>query len=543
MKHLYIMMAALLASSSALATPVRNSTLGVNHKIHSSKSLKKDRKVLSRSSVINVSKSPAVKQNGVAKGIVSVRPDGTVSNYSRDSYGYYDSFFGVDLVADTGACVQIVKGNDGKTYINNLISGFPLDAWFECTLSGDKLVIPGGQPAYSEDGVNVTLEVLEYTESDDYGDYVLSDKTSMTFTVKEGVISSAADDKDGDYILGLYINDSEESGWSGYGDYNYVMTPFSGKTVTVPSVARERWAMLSNGAGHFVEVVMSDDAVYIGGIFEEQPDGWIKADLNGGMATVPLSTYLGTDGNYYYFAQSSFVDEEWDDWYEEYVKVAYPSSAPVTFDFDRSGKTLRSDGCISLTTGEPIEEDWYAYSTVEAPEIFYQNRKPGTPPASASEFDIDREYDMLSFNLPQQDIEGNLLSADRLFYNVYINGNLYTFSVDDYWEILEDMTDIPYDFSDDWDFMHDGSRHFIYHYETDLDYFGIRPFYVEDDGTKTYGELVNSNGSNAVNEISGDSTSAYYDLNGLRVDNPEKGFFIVRTTDRNGNVKTRKIMK
>ena len=546
MKKLSILLLGALTASSALAVQPRPSVLGVNQKIHSTKSLKKGQKTIFHSDVRPVVKKGAgvIRQiEKSANGVITDRPDGVMTNYSRNSYGYYDSFLGIDLAADTGACVILIEGKDGKHYINNLISGFPVDAWFECTLSGDKLTIPGGQLALSEDGVDVTLEVLEYTETDEEGDYVLCDKTEMVFTITDGVISSAADDAEGDYILGLYVNDGDDSGWSGYGDYNYVMTPFTGKTVTVPSVARQRWAMVSNGSGHFVEIVTDEEAVYVGGLFEEIPDGWVKAELSGDVATLPLSTYLGTDGNYYYFAQSSFVDEEWDDWYEEYVKVAYPSSAPVTFDFDRVGRNLKSDGCISLTTGEPAEDEWYAQMTVEAPEIYYQDRKPGTAPASASDLEIDSEYDCMTFNLPQLDVEGNLLSADRLFYNVYINGKLYTFSVDEYYAIPEDMTDIPYDFTDDWDFGHDGSIHFIYHYEDNMEYFGIRPFYVEDDGTKTYGALVNSNGTGAVRDIHEEGTAAFYNLHGLRVNASEKGLYIKRITDKNGNARTVKSIR
>lgn len=543
MKKFYAILAAATIALTATAAP---------HSISGKfipRTLKETRAHRHRATAKPLRKSPAKRLNAPTHNRVTARPAGTSTSYIRSSWGFLVDWSEVYEMPFNGACCEIVNGNDGKTYISNLISGYPADAWFECQINNSTLTINGGQLVSDEDGERITLEVLEYFEDDEGGWYDLADSNSMTFDVKNGVITSRGDNKDGFTILGLYVkyeDDPDYDGWTGYGDYDYTIAPFTAPVALLPSgVTPETWAFISEDTGKFVKVVPADDAVYIGGIVE--PDVWVKASRSASKVTMPKSAYAGTDGEYYYYLQASDVEEAYD---EEgyYSPIITPAAQPLTFTLDLNAKTLTTDGNLSVVAGEPEEEYWYDLATYIAPEIRYQNRKAGTAPMAPLElFDdgSDELYPYIGFYLPQTDVDGNLLDADRLFYQVYLDGELYTFKRSEYLELTENITDVPYTFSDEYDFEVYGAEHYIYYYWEDAKTIGVQALYVEADGSKTYGERVTIQAWSGIDTILDESTAttAWFDLQGRRIAHPANGIFIRKTTDSRGNVRVTKELR
>ncbi len=483
--------------------------------------------------------------------IIPGRPDGESTFYERASVGYLVFFGNVFAMEDSGAVCEIVKGDDGKTYLNVPISGTYLDNWAECTLTDTELVIPGNQPLMYEEeyGDFLTLTVLDFVEDEDGGWYYPADDQNFRMEVKDGVISS--EPGNGETILGLcyYTPEDDYYEWAGFGDWNYVITPFTGVAEAGPAdaAATENWALLDDNDGYFVGVNATEDSLYLRGLYPTLPDAWIKAPMTDGKAEITEPVYVGMDTGHYIYFQPAANESVWDEWYEDYVDEILPSSAPFVFVYDGEARKITSEGILAATHGVPSEDLWYAYATLENITVVKQDRKAGIPPVAPSDLtDVpDPDYPEFTFVLPPFDVEGNLLDTSRLYYNVFVDGEIFVFYPDEYMELTEEMTDIPYSFTENWDIVVDGTLREIYYYWNGVDTIGVRAFYLEEDGSKTYGEMTVLNlDENGVKATAAEAlTTQYYDLHGIRVAAPGKGVFVSRSVMSDGSVKVSKTVR
>ncbi len=91
----------------------------------------------------------------------------------------------------------------------------------------------------------------------------------------------------------------------------------------------------------------------------------------------------------------------------------------------------------------------------------------------------------LGFNIPTTDIDGLPMNTNQLYYYIYVDGEVFTFAPDTYPLISEEMTLIPYNFTDQFDFR----NYRVYFYRTNADGFeklftgciGIQSVYIIDD--------------------------------------------------------------
>lgn len=557
MKKFYTLFSAALIAASALAAPAQFRELP-QARFKGDKMPPTTKIQPKHSPKLNTSSLHKIPELSVSPAdIITERPAGTVTTYERSSMGYVVFWGSVFVSGDTGAVGEIVKGDNGKTYINVPISGMLIDAWVECTITDVEstvtdmeLVIPGYQPVfYDEDYEDyMVLTVLEYVSDDETEDYVPAADQNFRMEISDGQITSINFDQDGDYILGLcYYMPDEYFEWAGFGDWNYEFTPFDGEPLAGPAdtTGVEKWAIISDGDGYFVNVGVNDDTLYIQGIYPALPDAWVKASLTDGKGEIETPTYLGVDQGHYIYLQTAEIEEVWYEWYEQYLEEVYPSDTPFVVTYDAEAKKIVGEGVLATTYGLPSEDMWYAVSTLSDPTILKQNRVPGTAPCAAqdiTDYD-DPDFPYFYFTLPPFDVDGNLLDTSRLFYNVFVDGEIFVFQPDEYERLTEDMTDVPYGFYDNWDIVANGPLHEIYYYWNGVDSIGVRPFYVEEDGSKTYGEMATLDLSSVALINATETSAVYYDLNGLRVANPDKGIFVRRSVMSDGSVKVTKVAR
>lgn len=503
----------------------------------------------------NAKAAPAKKLSSA--DIIFDRPEGTSEFYNRSSQGFFVFFGNVFVSADAGACVEMVTTPDGRHYINNLISGLRLDAWMECEVDGDKITVAGGQPVfyYAEDDYEelYTIHAFDLYQDDESAWYMPAQEDVYSFSVSaDGVISSVV--KDNSQILGLgYVDGDSPAEWVGYGDFNFSMTPFS-DTAVLPDddVARsaERWSLIAEGDAYFTNVAVDKDEVWLQGIYKNMPDAWVKLDRDGDKCTMPMSTYLGITSGHYVYCQPAKTESVYDDYYEQYVDQFVPSDSPVLFDFNESAKSLKA-GEASVVFAYTLQDNpnWTPASSIKNPVIMHQERTPGTPPGAPKDLIDDDTYsDMMfiEFTLEPFDTDGNLLDTSRLYYNLLVDDNLFTFYPDQYTYLTEEITDIPYDFVDGWDIYVEGTKRTVYYTTTGVDTWGIRAIYVEDDGSKVYSDITRiASAASAVKGIQGHAAAQveYFDLNGIRVNNPGKGIFIRKAVDKDGMTSFSKIAR
>ena len=157
-------------------------------------------------------------------------------------------------------------------------------------------------------------------------------------------------------------------------------------------------------------------------------------------------------------------------------------------------------------------------------------------------------YGEITFNLPAEDTDGNALETENLYYNIYFDDNVYTFTNDWYSKVTDDMTDVPYSYSDNLDFVVIGEKHDLFFYVEDYTRVGVQSIYK--DGEDIYrSSIVYSDGSvvNGINQVSGNSQKVAKtfstDILGRRVDASYHGIVMQTTVYDNGERHTVKVLK
>ena len=171
-------------------------------------------------------------------------------------------------------------------------------------------------------------------------------------------------------------------------------------------------------------------------------------------------------------------------------------------------------------------------------------------------FDEARGYGALQFWFEKNSVDGNLLDPNKLYYNVYFDGDLFTAYPDEYQNISEEITDIPYYFSDNsFDFIASGDMHTLYYYMTGFTKLGIQTFYK--DGDKVYKSnlveyAIDEEGNftpieTAIKGATAESNTvksvSFSDLSGRRVSNLASGVYLKTMKMADGTQKTVKVVK
>ena len=141
-------------------------------------------------------------------------------------------------------------------------------------------------------------------------------------------------------------------------------------------------------------------------------------------------------------------------------------------------------------------------------------------------------YGLVGFNIPAQDVNGTLLDTENLYFNVFYDDEKVTFYADEYPYIDGDMTDIPYDFSDGYEFFVSGARHTIYIYSTGFDDIGVQTVYRDGDTELRSNIVYYYNGIDGISRVGAEALpETWYDLQGRRASKNGSGLRIVRKAD------------
>lgn len=174
---------------------------------------------------------------------------------------------------------------------------------------------------------------------------------------------------------------------------------------------------------------------------------------------------------------------------------------------------------------------------------------PATPTISSfSDYYALQGYGEISFKLPATDTEDNALDTEKLFYNIYFDDKPYTFTNDWYSKVKTDMTDVPYDYSDNLDFFASGETRDLFFYVEDYSHVGVQSIYK--DGDMVYrSPIVYSDGQvvTAIGRTGSEGRRVAKvvstDLMGRRVDASYHGVVLKTKVYDNGESHTVKVIK
>ncbi|MDE7345971.1 MAG: hypothetical protein K2N48_04420 [Muribaculaceae bacterium] len=492
--------------------------------------------------------------------VIYDQPEGELSWLDRTCDGFVTVAFDATHSIIRGSVVQRVDGEDGFVYLSHMASEYPVNTWTRFQKEGNTLVMEGVQALYVEYDYDYDEELIVYlapmelvVDENNIGSFVVNDDCRYVLNVGEdGSLTSA----DPDMILGVCVHTLNEDIqgndvwlWKGFGDRNVSMVPANGVPVSIPEgIEVVNWVLNDGDMNSFVQVAIEGEDFYINGMDRSLPDSWVKGKIADGKVTFPSGQYLGADMEIYYY--SYFCGADFSDEVDEDGKVtrvaSLADSSVFNYDAETGSLTLERGYVINSTPDKlfPL----YFYENVK---IGMQNRDPEAAPSApyGLEYYEDDWDSSVWFMLPNTDVNGEILNVENLYYEIYVNGELQYFDIEDKDWNVENTSRIPYmydDWMDFWVASDDPRDHTVYlYYDGEVEYVGIRSIYVNENGEDVYSEMAYWGDPDSVNSIGDGKTPVsvkWYDLQGREIKNPVCGVSVKVSVFSDGTTSSEKVI-
>lgn len=491
--------------------------------------------------------------------LITEQPAGTLlKGFYNHSEGYIKQLSTIYKSVDDGSAKDVVIGNDGSVYIKNPVQGFITNTWMKATKgTGDTLIVTLPQTIYASetsDGVayNSIQRMVRGADVDGNINYV-ADPSSNTirFIMRNDSIFKAPEDKDA--ILALTY---PSGNWAGFGSTSIVLNKVT-DTPAAPANAKltsETYSMTTkvddeNTDTRVINVAIEGNDIYLGNINDNQPEQWTKGKIEGNKAIFEGNVYMGLDTvanahTYFFPANKKTIEYETMFGTSTYDSIWFEKQ--LVFDYDATNKTLKSDGGFVINQGSKTVNSLTAYWAPSLSPWKEIVSAPADPKIDYFEpYNDIFNYCYIQFFVNKTDAEGNQLNSKNLYYNIYMDDELMTFAPGDYM-ITEPMTDIPYDYTNDWDFFIDNQKHTIYFYVTGFSKIGIQAFYLDGDKKLKSNMVTYQVEADGIKAIGNDNKTIesidYFDLFGRKVNKPSHGLYVKNINYTDGTVKTVKTM-
>ena len=272
--------------------------------------------------------------------------------------------------------------------------------------------------------------------------------------------------------------------------------------------------------------------VYFKGVSDDTSNMWLKGTLSedGKTVTIPANQYMGQATILWY----SF------DYYFTAVAEDGETMEDIVLNYDAENNKFTTDQTLVLHDGKrSLGEPYQTFTNVVITKMVEFAATPADPSIDGFKL-TDTTYPKAYFVIPAEDVDGNALLTAKLFYTVWYmeegSEEMKQFTAvageDVYSKLPNDMTEIPYDYDDNWDIYKGGATFYFNPVEVVATWtkFGIQSIYygggernvsniVWSDDTITTG-IANVKAENGKNVV-------IFDLQGRRVAAPAKGLYIM----------------
>ncbi len=465
-------------------------------------------------------KTPAKIPGAILGDAPIYNPEGTDEHYvmnvvenswmgEMDCYGYK---------------MTIRRSPDGKTiYFRDLTPGYNFDettgkyGWVKGTIDGNDITIKAGQVLFDNAafGQTLYLEAVTMNEWGEFQDFL----PEVHFTIDGEYITQADNSiylspyKDGETI--------EEAGFFNFMNQFIIMPMCEIPTFTPPAGSEiEPWIMTYANGQTQVKVARDGNTVYVAGLSDLAPDDFIPGTIENGKLTFK-SFYILTSNQNCYQRISGAVESEPDAWGNTVLNLT------ESFSFD-----VNDNGSFTLNPAESwiVTCDYFLkgmQSGITGVKLIPYTGDVAATPATPEITYWSQDDMMLQVLVPSEDVEGNYINPDKLTYRIYLDGELHTFSPDQYVAIYEPMTDIPSTFTDNYDIYSNGNTKTIFLHADTPRHIKIESVYTVDGDTRISAPAEMSSITETVADKAVVSTT-YTDLAGRRVANPATGSIVIK---------------
>lgn len=497
---------------------------------------------------------------------ITEKPKGEVVNLYRTSEGYYAFFGNAKPYKAHGEWSRMVFAEDGAVWLENPISSLYSKTWIKgYKAQGDTIAFDLPQVIYEETFDGVTSKGKLYKmiaeETDKYGTYVKDeDSQTLKYLWKDGKLTLCKD-----MACGMC---TPTGGWSGFGE-NYFEGINIENNTTKPSENAKvydglmLYLDLSDASQQWpVKYAIDGDDVYIGNLSTNLKGYWIKGTMKNNEVTFPSTSFVGIDTTTVCYAYASRVD--YSTAYTAYgdpYDSTYVLNEPLVFTYDPAANTLNSKQKMGIHQSDGVREPLKStdiFDVYRVPLISPWVEKPNKPlPPKFSAVmpwitDMTPNYSGVEFLLSYYSVDGNYLDPSKLYYSFYIDGEMVTFTPEEYLNVTKEMDLVPYTFDDDYQFykVSDNTRR-LYYYHQPKEKIGLEALYVDEvDGKPvTYSSGIteyyfNATGiNNTTLEESNVESITFTDLSGRQIMRPGKGVYIRTITMKDGTKQSKKVVR
>lgn len=380
-----------------------------------------------------------VRAKALGTEIVTPPADGEATYYTATGTSYANSSDGWKPYQFNRTVSVIWDGMD-DVYIMGL-SHYVTDMWIKGTFTDDThVVFSMGQ--YLGNGPGADIYSAAQDDDGNFMDIVAEyDGENDTFTFTTIIGDCAASSGE---LYGLYA----------YIEEGLVVVPIEGEIdlpVEAPNDMEIETYVFSatdyytgNTTSYGINVGFYGNEVYIQGICSDFPDAWIKGSVEDNQLIFPTGQLLTTYAMY-------------NIWFLGYGDTGVED---VVFAYDAEQGIMSTNQWIIINIDKyDIAEGANCWSIYADPiTIQYVNEQAGTPENPIiSGINFSNYGPILELAIPLVDTDGNALNFEKLTYKIYCDrGNgepeLVTFTTSDYTRLEEDMSEIPFAFSDNYDF-------------------------------------------------------------------------------------------
>ncbi len=433
-------------------------------------------------------------------------------------------------------------------YIQGLAYYFE-DAWIKGTISNGQATFPSGQFVGEDDYGKEYL--MGTTTGKDVVDITFTyDADAKTLTLENAIAESAS-----------------KTTISAYGYWTalqlYAGAPIKPEVVVAPENL-ETSEYLLTATNHVAEydeqgqetgetkeeayqgnVLIGFDGkdVYIQRLCTYLPEAWAKGTLSDDnkTITIPAAQYMGKYETY-------FGD------YDFYLTDADTETGELkdlVLNYDQATNTLTTSQ-LFFSGDKSALSMMVWYSDVTMTKL---NEVAATPqdPAIAN-FNAEGTYPYVELTIPTKGTNDEDLLTTKLSYQLYIEKNNeqqpLTLTTDKYEMIEEDMTEIPFTYTDEWDIYVGGSLIYLEQGLEELQTWtkiGVQSIYrgagVENKSNIAWMDLTEYWASLGINDVNAQQGSArYFNLQGHEVNATAKGLVIKQFRQNDGSLKTVKVV-
>lgn len=481
--------------------------------------------------------------------IIFEAPAGETKQYYRDGTSYNlqinweELMYEIVLVEDEYVTGEVVECADGTFYFRNPVIATPTYSYMKGTREGDEIVFKFPQPVCEVEDLIMSVGLMKLNTDNpmDVTADVVQENNEVRYRINpDGSYSMKLEDG---YMLGYYIEDDQSWMFMGTTEQTYHL--FHETPVMLPGGVEPKVAQMTFGVndGRLVKTAIDGNDFYLGGIYDNLPDGWAKGTITDGKVTFEPYQYMGPCEavyHYVFFAAADIMDI-----LDEENSAECKS---ITFDYDAEAGTLTyiEDGDAILINGSPRQVYYIEYymNPVISP---YQlvPAVPGNP--SGVYFKEFEGTSTVEFAMSVVSVDGKVLDPDHYFYSIYLDDELMEFYPDEYPFLDGVTTEIPVNLNDfdDYTISESFGLHAVTIFSEGYDKVGVQAVYTVD-GITNRSAIVYSDGTIASGveyvSVSEEKSVEYYDITGCRVERPTKGIFIRKSVAADGSVKTEKIM-